>query len=101
MNKVVLYLLKKVALYLYMIFLIIIMFVGVPIAFLGAIYLGVYSYEIAFYGMPLIVWGIVNAIIFVILFASPIWFLIFLYEKLDLDRKLIKVHDNLLSFINK
>ena len=99
MNKVALYLLKKVARYLYMIFIIIIMFVGVPFPFLGAIYLGVYSYEIAFYGIPLIIWGIVNAIIFIILFASPVWFLIFLYEKLDLDRKLRKVHENIMSFI--
>ena len=99
MKKVALYLLKKVVRYLYMIFLIIIVFVGVPCFFLGAMYLGLYSYEIAFYKIPLIVWGIVNAIIFIILFASPTWFLIFLNEKLDLEVKIMKVNEKIMSFI--
>ena len=82
-----------------MIFLIVIILDGVLFAFLSAIYLGFFSYEVAFLDIPLIVWGIINAIIFIILFASPIWFLIFLNEKLDLDAKFMKVNEKIMSFI--
>ena len=69
---------KKALLYLYMIFLIVIILDGVIFASLSTIYLGFFSYEVAFLDIPLIVWGIVNTIIFIVLFALPIWFLNFL-----------------------
>ncbi len=90
---------KKVLFYLYMIFLIAIILDGAIVAVLGTIYLGFFSYEIAFLDIPLIVWGIINAIIFIILFASPIWFLNFLNKKLDLNGKFEKVHKNIMSFL--
>ena len=91
---------KKVLLYLYMIFLFIIILDGVLFAFLSAIYLGFFSYEVAFLDIPIIIWGIVNALIFIILFALPIWFLNFLNKKLDLDSKFEKVHKKIMSFLN-
>ena len=90
---------KKFLLYLYMIFLIVIILDGVIFTFLSAIYFGFFSYEVAFLDIPLIVWGIVNAIIFVVLFALPIWFLKFLNKKLDLDSKFGKVHKKIMSFL--
>tara|TARA_Y100000591_G_scaffold253593_1_gene225184 strand:+ start:93 stop:371 length:279 start_codon:yes stop_codon:yes gene_type:complete len=90
---------KKVLLYLYIIFLILIILDGVIFAFLSTIYLGFFSYEVAFLDIPLIVWGIVNAIIFIILFGLPIWFLNFLNKKLDLDGKFGKVHKKIMSFL--
>ena len=90
---------KKVLLYLYIIFLILIILDGVIFAFLSTIYLGFFSYEVAFLDIPLIVWGIVNAVIFIILFALPIWFLNFLNKKLDLDGKFRKVHKKIMSFL--
>ena len=45
---------KKVLLYLYMIFLFIIILDGVLFAFLSAIYLGFFSYEVAFLDIPII-----------------------------------------------
>ena len=90
---------KKVLLYLYMIFIILLILDGVIFTFLSAIYLGFFSYEVAFLDIPLIVWGIVNAIIFVVLFALPIWFLKFLNKKLDLDSKFGKVHKKIMSFL--
>lgn len=90
---------KKFLLYLYMIFLFVIVLDGVIFAFLSTIYLGFFSYEVAFLDIPLIVWGIVNAIIFVVLFALPIWFLKFLNKKLDLDSKFGKVHKKIMSFL--
>ena len=90
---------KKVLLYLYMIFLIGIILDGALVVVLGAIYLGFFSYEIAFLDIPLIVWGIINSIIFIIIFASPIWFLNFLNKKLDLNGKFEKVHKNIMSFL--
>ena len=90
---------KKVLLYLYMIFLIFIILDGVIFAFLSTIYLGFLSYEVAFLDIPLIVWGIVNATIFIILFALPIWFLNFLNKKLDLDGKFEKLHKKIMSFL--
>ena len=90
---------KKVLFYLYLIFLIAIILDGAIVAVLGTIYLGFFSYEIAFLDIPLIVWGIINAIIFIILFASPIWFLNFLNKKLDLNGKFEKVHKNIMSFL--
>ena len=82
-----------------MIFLIAIILDGAIVAVLGTIYLGFFSYEIAFLDIPLIVWGIINAIIFIILFASPICFLNFLNKKLDLNGKFEKVHKNIMSFL--
>lgn len=82
-----------------MIFLIAIILDGAIVAVLGTIYLGFFSYEIAFLDIPLIVWGIINAMIFIILFASPIWFLNFLNKKLDLNGKFEKVHKNIMSFL--
>ena len=82
-----------------MIFLFVIVLDGVIFAFLSTIYLGFFSYEVAFLDIPLIVWGIVNAIIFVVLFALPIWFLNFLNKKLDLDSKFGKVHKKIMSFL--
>tara|TARA_B100000900_G_scaffold359094_1_gene330373 strand:- start:114 stop:365 length:252 start_codon:yes stop_codon:yes gene_type:complete len=82
-----------------MIFLFVIVLDGVIFAFLSTIYLGFFSYEVAFLDIPLIVWGIVNAIIFVVLFALPIWFLKFLNKKLDLDSKFGKVHKKIMSFL--
>ena len=90
---------KKVLLYLYMIFLFIIILDGVLFAFLSAIYLGFFSYEVAFLDIPIIIWGIVNALIFIILFALPIWFLNFLNKKLDLDGKFEKVHKKIILFL--
>ena len=90
---------KKVLLYLYMIFLILIILDGIIFTFLSTIYLGFFSYEVAFLDIPLIVWGIINAIIFIILFALPIWFLNFLNKKLDLDGKFGKVHKKIMSFL--
>ena len=90
---------KKALLCLYMIFLIVIILDGVIFAFLSAIYLGFFSYEVAFLDIPLIVWGIVNTVIFFILFALPIWFLKFLNKKLDLDSKFGKVHKKIMSFL--
>jgi len=90
---------KKVLLYLYVIFLFIIILDGVLFAFLSAIYLGFFSYEVAFLDIPIIIWGIVNALIFIILFALPIWFLNFLNKKLDLDGKFEKVHKKIMSFL--
>mgnify|MGYP001080220800 CR=1 FL=1 len=90
---------KKFLLYLYIIFLFVIVLDGVIFAFLSTIYLGFFSYEVAFLDIPLIVWGIVNAIIFVVLFALPIWFLKFLNKKLDLDSKFGKVHKKIMSFL--
>ena len=82
-----------------MIFLFVIVLDGVIFAFLSTIYLGFFSYEVAFLDIPLIVWGIVNVIIFVVLFALPIWFLKFLNKKLDLDSKFGKVHKKIMSFL--
>jgi len=82
-----------------MIFLFVILLDGVIFTFLSTIYLGFFSYEVAFLDIPLIVWGIVNAIIFVVLFALPIWFLKFLNKKLDLDSKFGKVHKKIMSFV--
>ncbi len=82
-----------------MIFLFVIVLDGVIFAFLSTIYLGFFSYEVAFLDIPLIIWGIVNAIIFVVLFALPIWFLKFLNKKLDLDSKFGKVHKKIMSFL--
>ena len=82
-----------------MIFLFVIVLDGVIFAFLSTIYLGFFSYEVAFLDIPLIVWGIVNAIIFVVLFALPICFLKFLNKKLDLDSKFGKVHKKIMSFL--
>ena len=90
---------KKVLLYLYMIFLFIVILDGVLFAFLSAIYLGFFSYEVAFLDIPIIIWGIVNALIFIILFALPIWFLNFLNKKLDLDGKFEKVHKKIMLFL--
>ena len=90
---------KKVLLYLYMIFLFIIILDGVLFAFLSAIYLGFFSYEVAFLDIPIIIWGIVNALIFIILFALPIWFLNSLNKKLDLDGKFEKVHKKIMLFL--
>ena len=90
---------KKVLLYLYVIFLFIIILDGVLFAFLSAIYLGFFSYEVAFLDIPIIIWGIVNALIFIILFALPIWFLHFLNKKLDLDGKFEKVHKKIMLFL--
>ena len=90
---------KKVLLYLYIIFLILIILDGVIFAFLSTIYLGFFSYEVSFLDIPLIVWGIINAIIFIILFTLPIWFLNFLNKKLDLDGKFRKVHKKIMSFL--
>lgn len=90
---------KKVLLYFYMIFLFIIILDGVLFAFLSAIYLGFFSYEVAFLDIPIIIWGIVNALIFIILFALPIWFLNFLNKKLDLDGKFEKVHKKIMLFL--
>ena len=91
---------KKALLYLYMIFLIVIILDGLVFAIFSALYLGFFSYEVAFLDIPLIVWGIVNAIIFIVLFALPIWFLNFLNKKLDLDSKFEKVHKKIMSFLN-
>ena len=90
---------KKVLLYLYVIFLFIIILDGVLFAFLSAIYLGFFSYEVAFLDIPIIIWGVVNALIFIILFALPIWFLNFLNKKLDLDGKFEKVHKKIMLFL--
>ena len=90
---------KKVLLYFYIIFLVLIILDGVIFAFLSAIYLGFFSYEVAFLDIPLIVWGIVNAVIFIILFALPIWLLHFLNKKLDLDGKFEKLHKKIMSFL--
>ena len=90
---------KKVLLYLYMIFLFIIILDGVLFAFLSAIYLGFFSYEVAFLDIPIIIWGIVNALIFIILFTLPIWFLNFLNKKLDRDGKFEKVHKKIMLFL--
>jgi len=90
---------KKVLLYLYMIFIILIILDGVIFTFLSTIYLGFFSYELAFLDIPLIVWGVVNAIIFIILFALPIWFLNFLNKKLNLDSKIEKIHKKIMSFL--
>ena len=90
---------KKVLLYLYVIFLFIIILDGVLFAFLSAIYLGFFSYEVAFLDIPIIIWGIVNALIFIILFTLPIWFLNFLNKKLDLDGKFEKVHKKIMLFL--
>ena len=90
---------KKVLLYLYMIFLFIVILDGVLFAFLSAIYLGFFSYEVAFLDIPIIIWGVVNALIFIILFALPIWFLNFLNKKLDLDGKFEKVHKKIMLFL--
>jgi ABC-type sulfate transport system permease subunit len=54
---------------------------------------------VAFLDIPLIVWGVVNAIIFIILFALPIWFLNFLNKKLNLDSKIEKIHKKIMSFL--
>ena len=93
---------KKVLLYLYMIFLILIILDGVIFTFLSTIYLGFFSYEVAFLDIPLIVWGVVNAIIFIILIALPIWFLNFLNKKLNLDSKIETIHkkNNVIFKIN-
>lgn len=90
---------KKVLFYLYMIFIILIILDGVIFTFLSTIYLGFFSYEVAFLDIPLIVWGVVNAIIFIILFALPIWFLNFLNKKLNLDSKIEKIHKKIMSFL--
>ena len=90
---------KKVLLYPYMIFIILIILDGVIFTFLSTIYLGFFSYEVAFLDIPLIVWGFVNAIIFIILFALPIWFLNFLNKKLNLDSKIEKIHKKIMSFL--
>ena len=82
-----------------MIFLILIILDGIIFTFLSTIYLGFFSYEVAFLDIPLIVWGIINAIIFIILFTLPIWFLNFLNKKLDLDGKFRKVHKKIMSFL--
>jgi len=90
---------KKILLYLYMIFIILLILDGVIFTFLSTIYLGFFSYEVAFLDIPLIVWGVVNAIIFIILFALPIWFLNFLNKKLNLDSKIEKIHKKIMSFL--
>tara|TARA_B100000945_G_C19964832_1_gene404810 strand:+ start:165 stop:443 length:279 start_codon:yes stop_codon:yes gene_type:complete len=90
---------KKVLLYFYIIFLVLIILDGVIFAFLSAIYLGFFSYEVAFLDIPLIVWGIVNTIIFIVLFALPVWLLHFLNKKLDLDGKFEKLHKKIMSFL--
>ena len=90
---------KKALLYLYMIFLIVIILDGLVFAIFSALYLGFFSYEVAFLDVPLIVWGIVNTIIFIVLFALPIWFLNFLNKKLDLDGKFEKVHKKIMLFL--
>ena len=90
---------KKALLYLYMIFLIVIILDGLVFAIFSALYLGFFSYEVAFLDIPLIVWGIVNTIIFIVLFALPIWFLNFLNKKLDLDDKFKKVHKKIMLFL--
>ena len=90
---------KKVLLYFYIIFLVLIILDGVLFAFLSAIYLGFFSYEVAFLDIPLIVWGIVNTIIFIVLFALPVWLLHFLNKKLDLDGKFEKLHKKIMSFL--
>jgi len=82
-----------------MIFIILIILDGVIFTFLSTIYLGFFSYELAFLDIPLIVWGVVNAIIFIILFALPIWFLNFLNKKLNLDSKIEKIHKKIMSFL--
>ena len=82
-----------------MIFLIVIILDGIIFTLLSAIYLGFFSYEVAFLDIPIIVWGIVNAIIFIVLFALPVWFLNFLNKKLDLDGKFKKVHKKIISFL--
>ena len=81
-----------------MIFIILIILDGVIFTFLSTIYLGFFSYEVAFFDIPLFVWGVVNAIIFIILFALPIWFLNFLNKKLNLDSKIEKIHKKIMSF---
>tara|TARA_B100000214_G_scaffold323535_1_gene260036 strand:- start:125 stop:403 length:279 start_codon:yes stop_codon:yes gene_type:complete len=90
---------KKVLLYFYIIFLVLIILDGVIFAFLSAIYLGFFSYEVAFLDIPFIVWGIVNTIIFIVLFALPVWLLHFLNKKLDLDGKFEKLHKKIMSFL--
>lgn len=90
---------KKVLLYFYIIFLVLIILDGLIFAFLSAIYLGFFSYEVAFIDIPLIVWGIVNTIIFIVLFALPVWLLHFLNKKLDLDGKFEKLHKKIMSFL--
>ena len=65
---------KKVLLYLYMIFLFIIILDGVLFAFLSAIYLGFFSYEVAFLDIPIIIWGIVNALIFIQIISGIVMF---------------------------
>ena len=82
-----------------MLFLIVIILDGIIFAFLSTIYLGFFSYELAFLDIPLIAWGIVNGIIFIILFVLPIWFLHFINKKLDLDGKFGKVHKKIMSFV--
>jgi hypothetical protein len=82
-----------------MLFIILIILDGVIFTFLSTIYLGFFSYEVAFLDIPLIVWGVVNAIIFIILFALPIWFLNFLNKKLNLDSKIEKIHKKIMSFL--
>jgi hypothetical protein len=82
-----------------MIFIILLILDGVIFTFLSTIYLGFFSYEVAFLDIPLIVWGVVNAIIFIILFALPIWFLNFLNKKLNLDSKIEKIHKKIMSFL--
>jgi hypothetical protein len=82
-----------------MIFIILIILDGVIFTFSSTIYLGFFSYEVAFLDIPLIVWGVVNAIIFIILFALPIWFLNFLNKKLNLDSKIEKIHKKIMSFL--
>ena len=89
---------KKVLLYFYIIFLVLIILDGLIFAFLSAIYLGFFSYEVAFLDIPLIVWGIVNTIIFIVLFALPVWLLHFLNKKLDLDGKFEKLHKKIMSY---
>jgi hypothetical protein len=82
-----------------MIFIILLILDGVIFTFLSTIYLSFFSYEVAFLDIPLIVWGVVNAIIFIILFALPIWFLNFLNKKLNLDSKIEKIHKKIMSFL--
>jgi hypothetical protein len=82
-----------------MLFIILIILDGVIFTFLSTIYLGFFSYEVAFLDIPIIVWGVVNAIIFIILFALPIWFLNFLNKKLNLDSKIEKIHKKIMSFL--
>jgi hypothetical protein len=82
-----------------MIFIILLILDGVIFTFLSTIYLGFFSYEVAFLDIPIIVWGVVNAIIFIILFALPIWFLNFLNKKLNLDSKIEKIHKKIMSFL--